>query len=207
MSNSIRFLGFAVLAWAGVRAASLAFYPGSTTASVPTARAAAMLPPVAQTQFDLPPPPDPSQQPVYYPGQPPGYGMAYPGQYPASYRRPMAAIRTATGQSSFPPVGQQGRRRATVRATVGPGSCRAHSLITHRYGPIRGPIARSFPLRPWHRPAESAARSQRHRPGRRASTGFSSPPGHYFGEPGAAPSRALRWPAAGRSEEARPEPG
>ena len=41
MSASIRFLGFAVLAWAGVRAASLAFAPGSTSAA-PSAQAAAL---------------------------------------------------------------------------------------------------------------------------------------------------------------------
>ena len=46
MSNSIRFLGFAVLAWAGVRAASLAFYPPVNAAAAPAARSAA-LPPVA----------------------------------------------------------------------------------------------------------------------------------------------------------------
>ncbi len=88
MSNSLRFLGFAVLAWAGVRAASLAFAPGMTAPLTPTAKAAT-LPPVASTQFDPPPPPDPlpmGMQP--YPGMPPGYGPAYPGAYPASYGYP-----------------------------------------------------------------------------------------------------------------------
>ena len=83
MSHSIRFLGFAVLAWAGVRAASLAFYPGSTAAVAPAARAAA-LPPVAETRFDPPPPPDPVAQQAYYP-MPPGYGPAYAGAYSAAY--------------------------------------------------------------------------------------------------------------------------
>jgi len=82
MSSSIRFLGFAVLAWVGVRAASLAFAPQSS-AMVPPARAAA-LPPVAQTRFDPPPPPDPISQQAYHPG-PPGYGPAYPGAYPGAY--------------------------------------------------------------------------------------------------------------------------
>ena len=47
MSNSIRFLGFAVLAWAGVRAASLAFYPPGNATAAPAPRSAA-LPSVAQ---------------------------------------------------------------------------------------------------------------------------------------------------------------
>ncbi len=84
MSASIRFLGFAVLAWAGVRAASLAFYPGSTSAVVPLANASALRP-VTPTQFDPPPPPDPVQAQAYYPGASPGYGPAYPGAYPAAY--------------------------------------------------------------------------------------------------------------------------
>ena len=84
MSASIRFLGFAVLSWAGVRAASLAFFPGSTSVVVPAARAAA-LPPVTQTRFDPPPPPDPLPQQAYYPGLPPGYGPVYPGAYPTAY--------------------------------------------------------------------------------------------------------------------------
>ena len=85
MSNSIRFLGFAVLAWAGVRAASLAFYPPTNASAAPAPRSAA-LPPVAQTRFDPPPPPDPVPQQGYYPGYaPPGYGPAYPGGYPAAY--------------------------------------------------------------------------------------------------------------------------
>ena len=88
MSNSIRFLGFAVLAWAGVRAASLAFYPPGNATAAPAPSSAA-LPPVAQTRFDPPPPPDPVPQQGYYPGLPPGYGPAYPGAfaggYPAAY--------------------------------------------------------------------------------------------------------------------------
>lgn len=84
MSNSIRFLGFAVLTWAGVRAASLAFYPASTAPPAPATRAAA-LPAVAETRFDPPPPPDPGPQQTYYPGMPPGYGPAYPGPYPPVY--------------------------------------------------------------------------------------------------------------------------
>ena len=84
MSHSLRFLGFAVLAWAGVRAASLAFAPGTTTPLAPAARPA-KLPAVAQTRFDPPPPPDPLPSQAYYPGQMPGYGPAYAGAYPPPY--------------------------------------------------------------------------------------------------------------------------
>ena len=82
MSHSIRFLGFAVLAWAGVRAASLAFYPGSIA---PIAPQGSTLPKVAETRFDPPPPPDPVPQQAYYPGLPPGYGLAHPGAHPGAY--------------------------------------------------------------------------------------------------------------------------
>ena len=86
MSASIRFLGFAVLAWAGVRAASLAFYPGSTSTIVPLADSAALRP-VTPTQFDPPPPPDPLPPPeqAFYQGPPAGYGPGYPPAYPVSY--------------------------------------------------------------------------------------------------------------------------
>ncbi len=79
MSNSLRFLGLAVFAWVGVRAASLGFYPGST-AVAPPVPLAANLPPIAPTTFEAPPPPDPAAQPAYYPPQ--GYGPAYSSAYP-----------------------------------------------------------------------------------------------------------------------------
>jgi hypothetical protein len=85
MSSSIRFLGFAVLAWAGVRAASLGFFPGSTAVAAP-ANAAELpttgLPPVTQTQFNPPPPLDPALPPSGYAALPPGYAPAYPPAYP-----------------------------------------------------------------------------------------------------------------------------
>ncbi|MEO5577546.1 MAG: hypothetical protein ABIR25_00660 [Sphingomicrobium sp.] len=84
MTASIRFLGFAILAWAGGRAASLIYFPGSTATAAPAARAAA-LPPVAQTRFDPPAPPDPQPNQAYYPGFSPGYGPTYPGAYPGTY--------------------------------------------------------------------------------------------------------------------------
>ncbi len=92
MSNSLRFLGLAVFAWAGVRAASLGFFPGST--AVAPQPKAADLPPVAQTVFESPPPPDPVPPPAYY--GPQGYGPAYAGGYPGpSYPAPYPA---------YPPV-------------------------------------------------------------------------------------------------------
>ena len=90
MSASIRFLGFAVLAWAGVRAASLAFAPGAT-AAVPSAQAATVKP-VTPTRFDPPPPPDALPPQAYYPGMPTGYGPGYPPGYPSAY------------PASFPPI-------------------------------------------------------------------------------------------------------
>ena len=88
MSNSLRFLGLAVFAWAGVRAASLGLFPGSTAVAPPVS--AAKLPPIAQTSFDPPPPPDPAPQPAFYPAQgygypPRGYGQGYAGGYPPAY--------------------------------------------------------------------------------------------------------------------------
>ena len=102
MSNSLRFLGFAVLAWAGVRAASLAFAPGMTAPLAPAARAAT-LPPVAATTFDPPPPPDPlphGMQP--YPGMAPGYGPAYPPGYPGAYPGPYPAATPIRRQAHYP---------------------------------------------------------------------------------------------------------
>jgi len=83
MSASIRFLGFAVLAWAGVRAASLAFAPGSTSA-IPAAQAAAIRP-VTPTRFDPPPPPDAMPPTQAYPGAPAGYPFGYASGYPGAY--------------------------------------------------------------------------------------------------------------------------
>ena len=94
MSASIRFLGVAVLAWAGVRAASLGLIPG--VASIAPAAEAAT-PPVpphpAQSGFSPSPPPTVSPGPAA--GNPyAGYGpypphSAYAG-YPAAYPQPVA---------------------------------------------------------------------------------------------------------------------
>mgnify|MGYP000321254627 CR=1 FL=1 len=91
MSNSLRFLGFAVLAWAGVRAASLAFAPGMTVPPASAAKAAT-LPPVAVTRFDPPPPPDPVAVAMpAYPGMAGPYGAAWPGPYSAAQYYPPPA--------------------------------------------------------------------------------------------------------------------
>ena len=127
MSNSLRFLGFAVFAWAGVRAASLGLYPGSTSVA-PPAKLAATLPPVAQTEFEPPPPPDPVPQPGYYP-PPPGYGPPYAGAYPPSYPMPYPAYppiqRTIVVPAGWPagvsaPVQRSGRGWAGVMPTPQP---------------------------------------------------------------------------------------
>lgn len=110
--TSLRFLGFAVLTWAGVRAASLALAPGTTTPLAPTA-SPAELPAVAQTRFDPPPPLDPLPSQTYYPGQMPGYGPAYargyPPPYPPIYSYPRGD-RTIVIPASWP-VGPPARRQ------------------------------------------------------------------------------------------------
>ena len=87
MSASIRFLGLAVLTWAGVRAASLGLVPGVDGFAQPAA-AATMMPPVTKSDFTPPAPP------MAPPGQ--AAGAAYPGYasypyapYPA-YPQPVA---------------------------------------------------------------------------------------------------------------------
>lgn len=88
MSASIRFLGFAVLAWAGVRAASLGLIPG-TEGLAPPAEAATRPPmPLADNGFT---PPAPAMAPAGAPAAAPSlYGpyAAYPA-YPA-YPQPVA---------------------------------------------------------------------------------------------------------------------
>ena len=86
MSSSIRFLGLAVLAWAGVRAASLGLIPGIASTITPAAAAATThIPPVEDTHFTPPPPP---MEPVAMAGN--AYG-AYPGYPPfGAYPQPVA---------------------------------------------------------------------------------------------------------------------
>jgi hypothetical protein len=90
MSSSIRFLGLAVLAWAGVRAASLGLVPGLATGLAPSAEAATnRLPPVEETHFT--PPPPPLAAPVAMGNGPYGTYPAYPGHPPyGAYPQPVA---------------------------------------------------------------------------------------------------------------------
>ena len=113
MSASIRFLGLAVLAWAGVRAASLGLIPG-TSAITPAAEAATPPQPVlAQSQYAPPAlsPPAIAAPPAYPPyayapyGQPayPPYAMAVrpvaiPYYYPVPASLPRAPRPSAWDQ-------------------------------------------------------------------------------------------------------------
>lgn len=106
MSASIRFLGFAVLAWAGVRAASLGLLPG-TQSLAPTAAAATIPAPGAAVgrseAASLGPMASPAGPPPAYPPNAaygpygpygpyagfPGFAP-YPGHAPQPYARPVA---------------------------------------------------------------------------------------------------------------------
>ncbi|MEO6247721.1 MAG: hypothetical protein ABIO85_03960 [Sphingomicrobium sp.] len=116
MTASTRFLGFAVLAWAGVRAVSLGLVPGGgAMASLP---ARAPLPPVGMTEFApldplgsepsaaatpdartavTPPAPYPAPYPASYPAPygapPPARVYAMPTYYPVVTRRAQSAAR------------------------------------------------------------------------------------------------------------------
>lgn len=101
MSASIRFLGFAVLAWAGVRAASLGLLPGTEAiapaASAATTPLASNVPPVAPTEFPPIEPPAPPMAAV-----PAGYS-AYPQPIamPWYYPVPTAAPRSVAPQVRY----------------------------------------------------------------------------------------------------------
>jgi hypothetical protein len=108
MSASIRFLGLAVLAWAGVRAASLGLIPGTDSLS-PTAAAAATtpIPPLAATEFAPPPVVAPAPG-ASYPPYPPPYGAyagypLYPQPIAVPYYYPLpAAMRPPAAQRARP---------------------------------------------------------------------------------------------------------
>jgi hypothetical protein len=121
MSNSLRFLGFAVLAWAGVRAASLSFAPGMTAPLVPVAKAAT-LPPVATTSFDPPPPPDPLPMQQPYPGMSAGYGPTVPGAYPPAYAYPPA--------NNYPPAYYPRGDRTIVIPASWPAAPASHPVAS-----------------------------------------------------------------------------
>ena len=87
MSQSIRFLGVAVLAWAGVRAVSLGLVPGTDFLAfdLPQKPAGEKTAPVQPTRL---PPIEPmapapyAAAPAYPPYGYPPYGPAYAGAYP-----------------------------------------------------------------------------------------------------------------------------
>lgn len=107
MSASIRFLGFAVLAWAGVRAASLGLIPG--TANLTSAAEAATtpsLPAIAETQFTPPAPPMPVDGPMTeagYPAYPQPVAIPYYVPVPASMPRTAMRPGRSAGWSQVAP--------------------------------------------------------------------------------------------------------
>lgn len=105
MSQSIRFLGLAVMAWAGVRAVSLGLVPGTQAFAfdLPQKAGAATIPPVQPTQLPpiqpMAPPSTPyAAVPAYpgygYPAYGP-YGPAFAGGYPVPVPMPAAAARVS----------------------------------------------------------------------------------------------------------------
>jgi hypothetical protein len=90
VSASIRFLGFAVLAWAGVRAASLGLIPGTDDLAPPAAAATIPYARVAQTDFPPSPPPMPPG-PALSPYAPYGAYPAYPQPVAIPYYYPIPA--------------------------------------------------------------------------------------------------------------------
>lgn len=105
MSQSIRFLGVAVLAWAGVRAVSLGLVPGTDFLAfdLPQKPAGEKTAPVQPTRL---PPIEPmapapyAAAPAYPPYGYPPYGPAYAGAYPVYVPMPAGAAR------SSPPIVQ-----------------------------------------------------------------------------------------------------
>lgn len=89
MSASLRFLGLAVLAWAGVRAASLGLIPGTKDLAPPAEAATAPIAAVARTEL---PPPPPSMPPGPAASPYAAYGYGGYGGYPAypAYPQPVA---------------------------------------------------------------------------------------------------------------------
>ena len=96
MSHSIRFLGIAILAWAGVRAVSLGLVPGTQAlafdapppakaATIPATNVPPIDPPVDQAA------PLPGQMAMGYGGYPPPYGARY-GDYPPQPVCPLSGL-------------------------------------------------------------------------------------------------------------------
>lgn len=137
MSAPLRFLGLAVFAWAGVRAASLSLFPGST-ALVPPA-AATPSPPLALRSTPADPAAAPVAQPSSYPpyGYPPyampSYavppGQPYPPPYGYGYPPPTIVV----------PAGYGGRPRIVYAAYPQPHRERDDWVLPPRaFAPVDG---------------------------------------------------------------------
>lgn len=101
MSASLRFLAVAVLAWAGIRAATLGIIPGAEAFAAGEAEAA--MPPIVPTEFPpLPPvaylPAPPSYAPYAWPLMPAAVPVPY--YYPA----PAPAYRQPPRQTAYTPL-------------------------------------------------------------------------------------------------------
>jgi hypothetical protein len=105
MSQSIRFLGLAVLTWAAVRAISLGLVPGTSSLAfdAQASQPERPLPPIRPTIL-------PPIEPVGTPGPPPQYAMGYGergvhlayGPYPAYFPYPIYVPVPASGRSAPP---------------------------------------------------------------------------------------------------------
>lgn len=162
MSASIRFLGLAVLAWAGVRAVSLGLIPG-TEAFAPAASAATtpIPPPMAEAQF-TPPMAAPMAAPVgpyaAYGGYPayPTYPqpVAVPYYYPVPAGMPRGAMVRARpdGWSEVAPTPQalyfnpqmEEPQSVTHHASTAAGARSLPPAAATIPGPAGAPIAKRF---------------------------------------------------------------
>ncbi len=108
MSNSIRFLGAAVFAWAAIRAVSLGLVPGTQALAFDTRTARPPLPAIQPTalppiepvapQYPAPPPGTYGPSPAYYGAYPPNGAHPAYGAYPVYVPVPVAAARSAPPQ-------------------------------------------------------------------------------------------------------------
>ena len=131
MSHSIRFLGLAVMAWAGVRAVSLGLVPGTQALAfdLPVATPAAALPAVQPTQL---PPIQPVEPP---PGQPRAMAMGYGpyGQFP-----PYAGYPAYAPYPVYVPIPAAAQRSSPVvrYADYAPGEVPSANPYFESVGPI-----------------------------------------------------------------------
>ena len=163
MSASIRFLGLAVFAWAGVRAASLGLIPG-TENFAPAAAAATppALPSLAQSEFAPPPPmavPGPAAGGAYppygtyapYPAYPQPVAVPYFYPVPASLRAPAGRGR-ADGWSEVAPVprplfdgwGESATSPPTKLAAAGIETGPGPTALPANSGPAGAPLAKKL---------------------------------------------------------------